>query len=113
MEDEAGKSPSRPGAWGFGAALGLMAGTFVYIPVANLLLRTFGLSMPRPDDAVTSLSILHWVAWIAALFLVLIPGVLMLLPHRSRGAGIGYLGMTVVVGGIAAYAMISGISPAT
>lgn len=112
MEDEAGKSRSGPGAWGFGAFLGLMIGTFVYIPVANLLLRTFGLST-RPDEPVTSFSIMHWLAWIGALLLILLPGVVMVLVHRFRRAGIGYLGMALVIGGIAAYAMISGISPTT
>ena len=110
MGDEAGKSRSGPGAWGIGAAGGLVVGTFVYIPVAHLLLRTFNLSMPRPDDPVTDLSVMHWVVWIVALLLVLVPGVVMLIPPRSRKAGIAYLGMTLVVGGIAAYAMISGIS---
>ncbi|WP_066905799.1 hypothetical protein [Millisia brevis] len=113
MADEAGKSKSGPGAWGIGAASGLVVGTFVYIPLANLLLGTFGLSMPRADDPEAGLSILHWVVWVLALLLLLIPGIGMMVSHRLRHAGIAYLGMTLVVGGIAAYAMISGISPAS
>lgn len=109
MEEESGKSPRGPGPWGFGALLGLIAGTFAYIPLANMLGATLGLDLPTAENPNVPISALHWAVWAVALLIVLLPGVAMLAAPRSRRVGVGYLLMTLLAGAIAAYALISGL----
>ena len=88
------------------AIIGFVVGMFVVIPLAHLTRSWLGLPEPTaaPLDAPVDRPLIatYWVPWLLAWAVLLLPGIAVMLPARTRWAGWAYSLAAGVTAGVIA-----------